>query len=91
MSVDTAHISFIVEKDGHLSDFKVLGDVSSNVEIALSDAFSKCRDWLPSIYYGIPLRTRIILPLTFIHGYTGDGKGDYYREEVFFKEKILSF
>ena len=91
ISLDTVHISFIVEKDGLVTDFKTQGYVNIELTNALKNAMDKCPDWLPSLYYGIPLRTRIFLPIAFIHGYTGSSKYDRYREEVFLREQILGF
>jgi hypothetical protein len=88
MSIDTTHISFIVEKDGHIDDFETLGNVGQELSNALAKAISKCPDWAPSKYYGIPYRTKIMLPLKYLHGYA-DSK--FYKEEVFFNEKILEF
>lgn len=90
-SLNGINISFIVEKDGRLTSFEILGVVSQELRDALNDAIKGCHDWLPSTYYGVPLRTQIILPLTFVQGYTGSGRYDQYREELNFQEKILGF
>ena len=91
MSIDTVHISFIVEKDGGLTDCKTLGNVSNELNLALSSAMAKCKAWYPSRYYGIPLRTEIVLPLTFLHEYTDYEGFSIYEKKTPFKEKIIGF
>jgi antitoxin component YwqK of YwqJK toxin-antitoxin module len=89
MSADTVHISFTIEKDGHVSNFKTLGEVNPDLNNALAEALAKCHDWTPSRLYGIPLRTEIVLPLDFTHGYSSDSRS--YHKEFFFKTRILGF
>ena len=88
MLADTVHISFTIEKDGRITDFKALGNVNLDLENALSVALIKCRDWTPSTYYGIPLRTEVVIPLDFTHEYIGN-RSEFYQKEVNFKFRIL--
>jgi len=86
LSVDTAHISFIIEKDGHLDGFSILGDVDPKLKEAVFAGLEKCRGWNPERYFGVPFRTQIVFPLSEIHGYIPDGR---YRKELMYKERIL--
>lgn len=93
MSIDTVHVSFVIEKDGHLDEFNIIGDVDSQLRDAIFAGLAKCHDWSPERIYGIPFRTQIILPLKEISGYksntyAGD-KYSSYLKEVFYKERML--
>ena len=90
-SLEDVKISFVIEKDGHLDQFKVLGDVTLELNNALINAMIKCRDWTPGKYYGIPYRTKITLPLTFLQGYTDNNLRGLYAGGIFFSEEILGF
>ena len=63
MNIDTAHISFIVEKDGSVSNMEPLGNVNPQLKDALNNAIAKCGDWIPNRYYGIPYRTWFMISL----------------------------
>ena len=69
ISIDTMHISFIIEKDGHFSDITLLGKIDSNVNKAFIDAVQKCRNWAPFRYYGVPFKAKIICALSYKSGY----------------------
>ena len=58
-------ISFIVEKDSTTSHVETLGIMNQDLDKALAEALSNCRDWTPTRFYGIPYRTRVILPLKY--------------------------
>jgi antitoxin component YwqK of YwqJK toxin-antitoxin module len=102
--IDTMHISFIIEKDGHPTNFKVLGDVSLQVQDAFLSAFNKGHDWVPAKYFGIPFRTLIVLPLKV--NSTSSYKSNIYlnassnlehsitssyTEGIYYYEKMLDF
>lgn len=87
MSIDSVAISFTVEKDGHTTDFDAVGNVSPELKNALADAMAKCQDRIPGRFYGIPYRTRIMLPLNFYHGYSSHS----YDKTITFKEQVLGF
>lgn len=90
MSIDTLHVSFVIEKDGHLDEFNVIGNVTAPLKDAVLAGLAKCHDWTPERIFGIPFRTRIILPLNEISGYTSNAyRNNSYRKEIFYKEKIL--
>jgi hypothetical protein len=107
INIDTMHVCFIIEKNGTLSDFHVLGDyLSPEIKGAFAKALKPNSLWTPGKYYGVPFRTRMILPLRI---YTNTrtttqkvytpviGGRDYtYRstqtsEQVFGQEKMLDF
>jgi len=89
VSVDSIRISFIIEKNGTLSDIKVLGDIDQGIEKDLIISIRKCTGWKPTTYYGVPFRTRIVLPLKYFHGYVNDDK--IYEESVLYQERIIDF
>jgi len=89
MSIDTVHISFVIEKDGHLDEFNVMGNVAPQLKEAIFAGLLKCHDWTPERIFGIPFRTQIVLPLNEISGYTSNSSRSAYRKEVFYKEKII--
>jgi hypothetical protein len=71
MNIDTVHISFIIEKDGHLSELKVIGNVNPQLQIALNNAVKKCGEWAPSKYYGISYRSWFITSLKVKANFNG--------------------
>ncbi|MFI5162173.1 MAG: hypothetical protein ACHQHN_12915 [Sphingobacteriales bacterium] len=94
ISIDTMHISFVIEKDGKLTQFKMLGDIDPNIKAAVFAALEKCDDWVPSTVYGVPFRTQIIIPLSEISGYKDyyagtHYQGSSYQKEISYKEKII--
>ena len=89
MSIDTLHVSFVIEKDGHLDEFNVLGDVAPQLKDAIFAGLAKCHDWAPERIFGVPFRTRIILPLNEVSGYTSNSSRSGYLKQVFYKEKLL--
>jgi antitoxin component YwqK of YwqJK toxin-antitoxin module len=89
MSIDTVHVSFVIEKDGHLDEFNVIGNVALQLKDAIFAGLLKCHDWTPERIFGVPFRTQIILPLNEISGYTSNSSRSTYRKEVFYKAKIL--
>lgn len=86
MSMDTAHVSFIIEKDGRLDDFSILGNVDTKIKEAVFAGLGKCHGWNPERYFGVPFRTQIIFPLSELSTYLANG--NYYKE-LGYKERIL--
>jgi antitoxin component YwqK of YwqJK toxin-antitoxin module len=84
-SIDTVHISFVVEKDGHISEFKISDKVNPRLKEAVLAGLEKCNNWSSAKIYGVPLRTQIVIPLKEISGYSGD----YYIRLLGYKEKVL--
>lgn len=63
LNIDTMHICFIIEKNGAITDFHVLGDsLSPMVKAAFTRALKPGSLWTPGKYYGVPFRTRVVLP-----------------------------
>jgi hypothetical protein len=85
MSMDTAHVSFVVERDGHLNNFNMLGNVDPKLTEAVFAGLAKCHAWIPSKVFGVPVRTRVVMPLGETSGFTSNG----YRKEIMYEEKIL--
>ena len=90
MSVDALSIAFVVEKDGRAGDVNIIGDAAPQLIAAIKEAFDKCKNWLPSRLYGIPLRTRMTFPLSFYSGYTDvyHNNNDVYVKQIKFKEEV---
>jgi hypothetical protein len=63
INIDTVHVSFIIGKDGRVSNVETLGTVNPVLNSELNVAATKCHNWNPSKYFGIPVRSRIIMSL----------------------------
>jgi len=63
INIDSAYISFVIEKDGRLSELKLIGNTNDQLQTALDDAVKKCGEWLPIMYYGIPYRSFFVTSL----------------------------
>lgn len=60
----TIQVSFVVEKDGSLTDVKVLRDLSYGTGQAAINLLKKARKWSPGIQNGVPVRVAYTLPIT---------------------------
>ncbi len=58
-------IEFIVNKDGHLSDIKVLKGIGGGCDAAALKAVTETSFWNPGKKGGVAVRQRIVLPVTF--------------------------
>lgn len=67
-SLDTAHVAFIVERDGSLTNIQLLGNTNPELAEAVKKAVEKIGGWSPRTYYGIPVRSRITLPYKEVNG-----------------------
>lgn len=56
-------VEFVVEKDGSLTDIKVLRDIGHGTGAEAIRTLKKSRKWNPGIQNGIPVRTRFTLPI----------------------------
>jgi hypothetical protein len=56
-------VSFVVEKDGHLTHFKVVGNSNPALADAAINVLKLCPAWNPRRYYGVPVRSKIVIPL----------------------------
>jgi antitoxin component YwqK of YwqJK toxin-antitoxin module len=93
-SLDDVSISFVVQKDGHITDFQALGTTDAALNDALLAAFKQCNDWISGKYYGVPYKEQLILPLKFLHGYVQSSfnpRYSQYQETLYFQERFLGF
>ncbi|TSD64789.1 TonB family protein [Inquilinus sp. KBS0705] len=56
-------ITFVVERDGKLTDIKVVRSVSPATDEAAVDVIKKSPDWNPAQYFGFTLRTKFTIPV----------------------------
>ena len=59
----TVQVSFVVEKDGSLTDVKVLRDLSYGTGQAAQNMLKRARKWSPGIQNGRPVRVAYTLPI----------------------------
>jgi antitoxin component YwqK of YwqJK toxin-antitoxin module len=60
---DTVSVSFVVEKDSHLSNFEIVGKPNPALGDAVLNVVKQSRDWQSRKYYGTPLRSKITISL----------------------------
>jgi len=58
-------LSFIIEKDGKVSNIKVLNSVSAAIDNEAIRVLQGSRDWIPGTQYGRKVRVRYSIPLNF--------------------------
>ena len=61
-------VSFIVEKNGTLSEIKVIQSVSRNMDAEAIRAIRKSPKWIPGIQFGRQVRERRLVPINFTLG-----------------------
>lgn len=61
----TVHISFVVSKNGEISDVQVLRGISSDCDREAIRVVSKMPDWIPGKQNGRAVNVRFIMPLKF--------------------------
>jgi antitoxin component YwqK of YwqJK toxin-antitoxin module len=86
MLADSVRISFIVEKDGHLTHFGTLQEVDPYLKLAIKTALYKCRDWTPRKNYGVPVRAKIWFSM-YYKTYTTDR---WFVDEIHHDEQQIS-
>lgn len=59
-------IEFIIEKDGSISNVKVLRGVSAEIDAESVRVVSKMKDWTPAIYKRKYVRARARIPINYI-------------------------
>lgn len=59
----TVQVSFVVEKDGSLTDVKVVRDLSYGTGDAAKKLLAKAKKWSPGIQNGRPVRVAYTLPI----------------------------
>ncbi len=57
-------VSFVVEKDGSLTDIKVVRDIGFGTKAEAERLLRKCPKWSPAIQNGKPVRCSYSLPIT---------------------------
>ena len=57
-------VQFVIEKDGSLSDIKVLKDLGHGTGKEAVRVLKKCPKWIPGKQSGIPVRTLYALPIS---------------------------
>ncbi|MBB3054806.1 energy transducer TonB [Mucilaginibacter gotjawali] len=62
------HLSFVVEKDGRLSEIKVKKGVYPSIDLEALRVMKKCPLWLPGTQYGRPVRVVYEIPISFSLG-----------------------
>ncbi len=61
----TVKLSFIVEKDGKVSDVKVIKNVSYNIDKEALRVLSSSGNWIPGYEYGRPVRVSFTISTNF--------------------------
>jgi TonB family protein len=61
----TVMLSFVVEKDGKVSDIKVSKSVSRTIDAEAVRVMKKCPPWLPGMQFGRPVRVAYVVPIGF--------------------------
>lgn len=64
----TVALAFVVEKDGAISDIKVLRSVSPSIDEEAIRVVRYSPKWQPATYRGLPVRVKYNLPVTFSLG-----------------------
>lgn len=59
----TVHVSFVVEKDGSLTDIKVIRDLGHGTGAEAIRVLKKSKKWAPGIQEGRPVRVSYNLPI----------------------------
>ncbi|WP_183575457.1 TonB family protein [Mucilaginibacter sp. X5P1] len=58
-------VLFVVEKDGSLTDIKILEHVSENLDAEALRAIKESPNWIPGTRYGRPVRVQYTVPIGF--------------------------
>ncbi|MEZ5014603.1 MAG: TonB family protein [Chitinophagales bacterium] len=61
----TVHLSFIVEKDGSISDVQVMRGIGYGLDEEAIQAVEKLKKWMPGRQGGNPVRVRMRIPIQF--------------------------
>lgn len=61
----TVHISFVVSKEGKISDVQVLRGISADIDKEAVRVVSMMPPWKPGLQNGKPVNVRFIMPLKF--------------------------
>lgn len=61
-------LTFVIEKDGNLTDIKVLKNVSYDLDAEAVRVLSQSPKWNPGIQHGVPVRVAYTMPINFSLG-----------------------
>ncbi|TWI98193.1 protein TonB [Mucilaginibacter frigoritolerans] len=61
-------ITMTIEKDGSLTDIKVVRGVSPSIDQEAVRAMSACPKWIPATQNGLPVRVLYTVPIAFTLG-----------------------
>lgn len=57
-------VTFVVEKDGNLTDIKIIRDIGYGTKEAVLDVMKSCPKWIPAEQNGKKVRCHYALPIT---------------------------
>ncbi|MBV8390031.1 MAG: energy transducer TonB [Mucilaginibacter sp.] len=58
-------VGFVVEKDGSLTNIKILRSVSPEIDAEAGRAISNSPNWFPALLNGLQVRAQYVVPITF--------------------------
>jgi len=84
MHLDTPLISFTINYDGKIIEPEVINKIDNKLAEAIKDAILKCNGWHCRKFYGIPFRSRLTFPITYMENlnYFSTIKRTYYKEKI---------
>lgn len=59
------YVEFVVGEDGSLSDFRIVKGLAESFDRSALQALTKMPSWIPAKRDNIPIRTKIVIPVTF--------------------------
>ena len=62
--IDSLTVTFTLKKDGSISDVSVLGSNDSTINTVAQQILNNNKSWKPRTYYGIPIESKIRIPLS---------------------------
>jgi protein TonB len=62
----TVYVQFVVEKDGSISDVKVVRGIGGGCDEEAVRVITKMPNWIPAKQKGIPVRFFYVIPITFV-------------------------
>lgn len=80
INMDEVYFSFIIEKDESISNVDVSGSTNTELKSNVNDAMMQCKKWSPTLWYGVPLRTKLTFKYKISEG--RDIKGIMYHAEI---------
>ncbi|CAD5254456.1 MULTISPECIES: energy transducer TonB [unclassified Imperialibacter] len=73
----TSFVEFLVQDDGALTGIKIIKGLCESCDKEAKRLISEMPNWIPAIQNGIPVTTRMVLPIKFIlsggNPYESDG------------------